>query len=315
MQWRPTEILCAAICRRGHAGRGAGGAAGQRGRRAGAVRLDRSWLPPADRLGRVLQRVIRANATPGRWRRATSCSRRKRGRTCCASTSWVNDTIKPITDLEHWGVVERWNYPDDGYGDCEDYVLLKRRLLMQAGWPRQALLITVVRDKRGDGHAVLTVKTDKGEFILDNQNEDVLLWSETGYRFVKRQSQTDPNALGRARRSAAGARHRHAHADCCQSETRSYATRSRPHPSPSPDRARARPALPRSRPHLFHLEKLATATLCGSPGRLISAVHARHIEPPDTFRIRTLAFSEWDLLQIFMVPKSGDWPTVSLGMR
>jgi predicted transglutaminase-like cysteine proteinase len=121
---------------------------------------------------------------------------------------WVNDSIKPITDLEHWGVVERWNYPDDGSGDCEDYVLLKRRMLMQAGWPRQALLITVVRDKRGDGHAVLTVKTDKGEFILDNQNEEVLLWSETGYRFVKRQSQSDPNvwiALGEPRPAGATA--------------------------------------------------------------------------------------------------------------
>jgi predicted transglutaminase-like cysteine proteinase len=106
---------------------------------------------------------------------------------------WVNDTIKPITDQEHWGVVEKWSYPDDGYGDCEDYALLKRRMLVEAGWPRQALLITVVRDKRGDGHAVLTVKTDKGEFVLDNQAEDVLLWSETGYRFVKRQSQEDPN--------------------------------------------------------------------------------------------------------------------------
>ena len=121
---------------------------------------------------------------------------------------WVNDTVRPITDLEHWGVVERWNYPDDGYGDCEDYVLLKRRMLMQSGWPRQALLITVVRDKRGDGHAVLTVKTDKGEFILDNQHEDVLLWSDTGYRFVKRQSQSDPNvwiALGDPRPAAATA--------------------------------------------------------------------------------------------------------------
>ena len=120
----------------------------------------------------------------------------------------VNDKIKPVTDLEHWGVAERWNYPDDGYGDCEDYVLLKRRMLMQAGWPRQALLITVVRDKQGDGHAVLTVKTDKGEFILDNQNEQVVLWSETGYRFVKRQSQTDPNAwiaLGDTRPAAATA--------------------------------------------------------------------------------------------------------------
>jgi len=121
---------------------------------------------------------------------------------------WVNESIKPVTDLEHWGVPERWNYPDDGYGDCEDYVLLKRRMLMQAGWPRQALLITVVRDQRGDGHAVLTVKTDKGEFILDNQAEDVRLWSETGYRYVKRQSQSDPNvwvALGDPRPAIATA--------------------------------------------------------------------------------------------------------------
>ena len=113
--------------------------------------------------------------------------------------NWVNDNIKPITDLEHWGVVEQWDYPDDGYGDCEDYVLLKRRMLTQAGWPREALLITVVRDKKGDGHAVLTVKTDRGEFILDNQESQILAWNKTGYRFVKRQSQTDPNvwvALG-----------------------------------------------------------------------------------------------------------------------
>ena len=121
---------------------------------------------------------------------------------------WVNDSIKPMTDMDHWGVIERWSYPDDGYGDCEDYVLLKRRMLMQAGWPRQALLITVVRDLKGEGHAVLTVKTDKGEFILDNQNEEILLWSETGYRFVKRQSQRDPNAwaaLSDARPAAATA--------------------------------------------------------------------------------------------------------------
>jgi predicted transglutaminase-like cysteine proteinase len=105
----------------------------------------------------------------------------------------INETIKPMTDIDHYGVVEKWAYPDDGYGDCEDYVLLKRRTLMEAGWPREALLITVVHDKKGDGHAVLTVKTDRGEFVLDNQNEAVLLWSETGYRFVKRQSQSNPN--------------------------------------------------------------------------------------------------------------------------
>jgi predicted transglutaminase-like cysteine proteinase len=106
---------------------------------------------------------------------------------------WVNDSIRPITDMDQWGVVEKWSYPDTGRGDCEDYVLLKRRLLIKAGWPREALLITVVRERNGDGHAVLTVKTDKGEFILDNQHPDILLWSDTSYRFVKRQSQHDQN--------------------------------------------------------------------------------------------------------------------------
>ncbi len=122
--------------------------------------------------------------------------------------AWVNEQIKPITDVEHWGVVERWNYPNDGYGDCEDYVLAKRRMLIKAGWPREALLITVVRDKKGEGHAVLTVKTDKGEYVLDNQETEVLLWSKTGYRFVKRQSQADQNtwiSLGEPRGAPATA--------------------------------------------------------------------------------------------------------------
>ena len=122
--------------------------------------------------------------------------------------AYINEQIKPITDQEHWGVVERWNYPNDGYGDCEDYVLAKRRMLIKAGWPREALLITVVRDKKGEGHAVLTVKTDKGEYVLDNQETEVLLWSNTGYRFVKRQSQNDQNtwiSLGEPRGAPATA--------------------------------------------------------------------------------------------------------------
>lgn len=105
----------------------------------------------------------------------------------------VNKQIKPMTDQEHHGVLEKWSYPTDGYGDCEDYVLLKRKMLMKAGWPRSALLITVVRDQKGDGHAVLTVRTDRGDFVLDNQESDVLLWSETPYQYVKRQSQTNAN--------------------------------------------------------------------------------------------------------------------------
>jgi predicted transglutaminase-like cysteine proteinase len=122
--------------------------------------------------------------------------------------NWVNGTVKPLTDLEHWGVIERWSYPDDGYGDCEDYVLLKRRILLQSGWPLEALLVTVVRDKKGETHAVLTVTTNKGDYILDNQNEEILLWWRTGYRFLKRQSQSNPNvwvSLGHSRPATATA--------------------------------------------------------------------------------------------------------------
>ncbi|MFM9975837.1 MAG: transglutaminase-like cysteine peptidase [Beijerinckiaceae bacterium] len=117
----------------------------------------------------------------------------RRWRELLAINSDVNRSVEPVTDIDHWGVAERWSYPTDGRGDCEDYVLEKRKKLMNAGWPRQALLITVVRDKKGEGHAVLTVKTDRGDFILDNQEKKVKLWSDTGYLFIKRQSEENPN--------------------------------------------------------------------------------------------------------------------------
>ena len=105
----------------------------------------------------------------------------------------VNAAIKPETDMDHWGVVDRWDYPMDGRGDCEDYALLKRKILMSAGYPRQALLMTVVKDHEGEGHAILTVKTNRGEYVLDNLDDRVMAWSDTGYTFIKRQSQEAPN--------------------------------------------------------------------------------------------------------------------------
>ena len=105
----------------------------------------------------------------------------------------VNGSVQSVTDMDHWGVVDRWDYPLDGKGDCEDYVLLKRKILLDRGLPRQALLVTVVKDHAGEGHAVLTVKTNKADYVLDNMSDKILRWDETGYRFVKRQSQIDPN--------------------------------------------------------------------------------------------------------------------------
>ena len=105
--------------------------------------------------------------------------------------SLVNTTIKPATDLEVYGKVEYWTYPKDR-GDCEDYVLLKRLMLIQRGWPESTLLITVVRDENNEGHAVLTVRTDAGDLILDNKRPSIMRYSETPYTFVKRQSERNP---------------------------------------------------------------------------------------------------------------------------
>jgi predicted transglutaminase-like cysteine proteinase len=103
----------------------------------------------------------------------------------------VNTRIKPTTDQDLYGTAEFWTYPTTA-GDCEDYLLLKKRELEAKGFPSSALLITVVLDERGDGHAVLTIASHDGDYVLDNRRDDILLWGETNYKFLKRQTQRDP---------------------------------------------------------------------------------------------------------------------------
>jgi predicted transglutaminase-like cysteine proteinase len=104
----------------------------------------------------------------------------------------VNKEISPVSDLDLYGVTEYWTLPKNGKGDCEDYALLKRHRLMQAGWPASSLLITVVLDEKGEGHAILTARTATGDYILDNKVDDLKLWHRTPYRFVMRQSYLNP---------------------------------------------------------------------------------------------------------------------------
>jgi predicted transglutaminase-like cysteine proteinase len=99
----------------------------------------------------------------------------------------VNSSILAVTDQDHWGVLDRWDYPDDGLGDCEDIQILKRRLLVAAGLPHRAMRMAAVIDEHGQGHAVLMVLTDRGDFILDNKRNAILPWRQTGYAFIKRE--------------------------------------------------------------------------------------------------------------------------------
>jgi predicted transglutaminase-like cysteine proteinase len=99
----------------------------------------------------------------------------------------TNREVTPVTDQEYYDQEEYWTYPGK-YGDCEDYVLLKRFRLLELGWPSSSLLVTVVRQPNGDGHAVLTVRTDVADFVLDNLRNRILPWNKTEYRYLKRQS-------------------------------------------------------------------------------------------------------------------------------
>jgi predicted transglutaminase-like cysteine proteinase len=112
----------------------------------------------------------------------------------------VNERIKTVSDYDHWGVEDRWNLPDDGVGDCEDIQLLKRRILVERGLPRRAMRMTVVIDEEGSGHAVMMVRTDRGDLILDNRRPNILPWTQTGYVYIKAEGQdgTDWVSLGGA---------------------------------------------------------------------------------------------------------------------
>jgi predicted transglutaminase-like cysteine proteinase len=99
----------------------------------------------------------------------------------------VNKVIEPATDMELYGVVDYWTIPKTR-GDCEDYALLKRQMLIRAGWPASALLMTVVLDENKEGHAILMARTARGDFLLDNKTDELKLWNKSTYTFVMRQS-------------------------------------------------------------------------------------------------------------------------------
>jgi len=105
---------------------------------------------------------------------------------------YVNTKIRPATDMELYHVADYWTYPVDA-GDCEDYALLKKRYLQGLGFSADVLLMTVVLDENNEGHAVLTIPTNKGDYVLDNRRREILRWDETGYTFLKRQSQIQAN--------------------------------------------------------------------------------------------------------------------------
>jgi predicted transglutaminase-like cysteine proteinase len=107
----------------------------------------------------------------------------------------INGALKPAEDGTGRGAADHWSLPLMGgaaRGDCEDYVLEKRRALIAAGVPDAALSIAVVRTETGVGHAVLLVDTRQGSLVLDNLTTEIRHWRRTSYQWVMRQAPSRP---------------------------------------------------------------------------------------------------------------------------
>jgi len=66
-------------------------------------------------------------------------------------------------------------------------VLAKRKMLVLQGVPEPALRITVVLDRGIVRHAVLTVVTDQGDYVLDSLKDEILTTDKADYVWVERQ--------------------------------------------------------------------------------------------------------------------------------
>jgi predicted transglutaminase-like cysteine proteinase len=103
----------------------------------------------------------------------------------------VNRDVQKESDFNLYGLIEYWSLPRviDGkmYGDCEDYALEKRRRLIAAGVPAEALSMAVVVTGRGESHAVLVATVENGDIVLDNLSPWATPWEDLNYRWVQRQ--------------------------------------------------------------------------------------------------------------------------------
>jgi predicted transglutaminase-like cysteine proteinase len=105
-----------------------------------------------------------------------------------------NRLIRPITDKDQFGRSDVWTLPYTGQGDCEDFALWKKQELIRQGISPDRLLLATVLDLDRATHAVLVVRTDAEDLVLDNVTDQIVTWRDTGYVFLRLQNPADPKA-------------------------------------------------------------------------------------------------------------------------
>ncbi|AWB50010.1 hypothetical protein HYN69_17220 [Gemmobacter aquarius] len=105
----------------------------------------------------------------------------------------ANRKVRPVSDQAQWSIAERWSLPTARGGDCEDYAMLKKMMLIQAGFSPDQLLIATVLDRQRRSHAVLILRTGTQDLVLDNMTGRIKHWRDTGYTFLRLQDPRRPD--------------------------------------------------------------------------------------------------------------------------
>lgn len=104
----------------------------------------------------------------------------------------VNRRVPSVDDLSQYRVKDYWTIPSTRGGDCEDFALLKKRELIARGIPADRLLIATAFSKRAGPHAVLILRMDDGDRVLDSLNSRIKPWHSTEYTFLRVQNPDAP---------------------------------------------------------------------------------------------------------------------------
>lgn len=157
----------------------------------------------------------------------------------------VNASIVPTPDRSQF----RFWRLNVTAGDCNNYAIQKRHELIERGWPAAALSLAVVETTWGEGHLVVTVRTDRGDLVLDNLRSTIVAWQRTGYRWVMRQSERNPQYWVALEGGRPGGAYSHdagvevADAEEASETDAEPAPAALPRPPNCPDHAAARAAL------------------------------------------------------------------------
>ena len=109
----------------------------------------------------------------------------------------VNTAISYRSDALTWNTEERWVLPLSAegvnYGDCEDYALEKRAALLAAGAPSDRLRMATAWSPGTGVHAVLILRLEDGDYVLDSTTPHILNVAQTRYEW--RSLQSGPSLL------------------------------------------------------------------------------------------------------------------------